>query len=163
MTDLERYIKSAAKAARKARRTDGDKGTLTAYHQGLLAHGRARLAPDAGENVIQHSGYLAGHLTRWMIERGRRLSEELNQTIGYYSSAVADPHGQGAFVKPHGVLGVHGYAALLVEKKRGVALTEENERMLVEWLLSQAGKRPGPGLEEVIARRRRMRHERIGL
>ena len=54
-----------------------------------------------------------------MIERGRRLSEELNQTIGYYSSAVADPHWQGASSRSEAKLtaAVDSLVSVLLEQR----------------------------------------------
>jgi hypothetical protein len=158
--DLEEHIRAAR--ASVGRRADPN-GAKAGHLEGLLEQGPARLAPRPGESVYHHAGYLSGHLTRWMAERGREVEPAVLLMLAAYAAAVADPGGQESFAKPDGPLAVHTYATIRTEKKHGRALPEPDERMMFGWLLEQAGQLPTPQLTAKMERLRHRRQERLGL
>lgn len=158
MDDLEAHLRAAVSAAAG----DDPDGTLAGHLAGLRAGGRAKLLADSGESVFHHAGYLSGHLTRWLAERGRPVDPAMLLVVAAYAAAVADPP-EDPFATPTRVLATHVYAALRTEKKHRQALSDAGERMVFGWLLEQAGHDPEPELVAKLERLRLRRHERLGL
>lgn len=136
--------------------------TLAAgQYEGLLAEGPARLGASAAETEKHHSGYLVGHVVRWLSTRGRPLDRTiLGPTL--YASAVAHEQAQRLLAKDDGIARAHQYAAILSERKLQAALSDSDERMLFAWLCEQAGLAVTPGVVTRLERLRIRRLEKYG-
>jgi hypothetical protein len=156
--DLDAYLRSIAAAGRGK----DPHGIKAGHIEGLRETGPARLAPAPDEPIYHHAGYLSGHLTRWMAERGREIDPAMLLLVAAYAGAVADPAGQRSFDKPDGPLAVHTYAAIRTEKKHDQALSDSDERMMFGWLLEQSDRPAPPALIAKMERMRRRRHDRTG-
>jgi hypothetical protein len=159
VSDLEDYIRSVEQ---KVRSENVDPQTLIAgQYEGLQSTGPARLRPLARETEKHHSGYLLGHLVRWMHARGRVLDRSIvGATL--YGSAVAHAEAQRALSKDDGVTRAHQYAAIMAEKKRAAGLAVADERMAYAWLCEQADVVLTQAMVARLERIRVKRHERYG-
>ncbi|HST47813.1 hypothetical protein [Jatrophihabitans sp.] len=135
MTELDEVIQALQRELRSEQAQPGDKDTRAGMLAGLLEAGPARVAPNPGETVYHHAGYLSGHLLRWLIVRGQVFDERLRSSATGYASSLADPGGQAMLDKPDRPMTAHSYAAVRCERASRQALPESEERMLFEWLL----------------------------
>jgi hypothetical protein len=159
VSDLEAYTRHVGARSLTARFKPGNSGFVIGEYEGLTTKERARLRPRAREKQHHHAGFLFGHLTRWLHERGWALDEQL-MIPGLYAASVATPEAQAALDKKNPIMRVHVYAALGTEKKRGLPLTETEERMLFGWLCEAASMIPTPDGLAQFERLRAKRHEK---
>jgi hypothetical protein len=111
--------------------------------EGLEERGPARLRPREDEEPRHFSGFLTGHLTSWLVERGQPLDNAVVRTASFYGGPVGDEHVQDMLDDPAGnVRKVHTYLMVYLEKKIGHPTDIAVESLLVSWLLTQLRLRP---------------------
>jgi hypothetical protein len=163
MTGPDDLAEALRTQIRSAPAGSGDKDTKTGMLSGLLDNGSARVAPQPGETVYHHAGYLSGHLLRWLFDRGRVLDDPLRLIAAGYAASLADPGGQAMLDKPDRPMTAHSYAAIRCERTTDRTLSEADERLLFGWLVKQTGTPYTQTLDATFQRLRIRRHERLRL
>jgi hypothetical protein len=160
VSDLDGYIRSVEQSLRTG---DVDPDSVAqGQYEGLLATGPARLHPLPGESEKHHSGYLLGHLIRWVHDRGRAIDSTV-VGLTLYGSAIAHSQAQAALARDDGVVRAHQYAAILAERKLTRQISDSDERMGYGWLCEQADLAVTPDMVARLERLRARRHEKYGL
>jgi hypothetical protein len=163
MTDLDDLIEALRTELRSTPPRPGDPDTKPGLLAGLLDTASARVAPEPGESVYHHAGYLSGHLLRRLYERGRVLDGPLRLLAAGYAASLADPSGQAMLGKPDSPMTAHSYAAVRCERKTRQPLSEADERMLFGWLLEQTDTPYTQTLSAKFQRLRVRRHDHLGM
>jgi hypothetical protein len=109
-------------------------GTLAGLEEGP----QVRLRPGPDEEIHHFAGYLAGHLLRWLVDRGRAFDDDTIATASFYAAPLGDEAAQSRLGAPAANAGfLHTYLMVYLEKKLGRPVDVEVESLLVSWLLTQ--------------------------